>query len=320
MSKQTTKTIKHSIRLQGFDLENGKISFSFLAKLNEKLLRLSESTLLSLIEGNSTIKRGKQAEWLSKSLDFHLAGIKSGSTILEIDAPILEHTISSIQLPIFGDQSIEQISKNSALSLGMVAFEQALSGKLDSALLDKHLLKEMRSFGAFLQKKGSTIEFSTGKKTKPLKLRKESIEKIKAIEEQTPASIKTRVTGVLDMLKHSNNQLELIAGEKRIRAILSDKLKMNELAAYFGAELTVTGNAHFNPLGHVTSLEITSFKQVDHKEKYFKQVPRPLFEETDIKRIAEEQKYKGYHRDKVKKITGELDVEQSLEELLAALK
>lgn len=320
MIAKTAKTIKHTVRLQGFDLENGKISFSLLAKLNDRLIRLSESTLLSFVEGNSTIKRGKQAEWLSKSLDFQLSGIKEGSTILEIEAPILKDTISNMQAPMFGDHSIEEIAKNSALGLGVIAFNQALSGKLDSSLLDKQLLKEMREFGTFLSKKGSTIEFITGKNNKPLKLKKESIEKIKAIEEKTPASIKTKVTGVLDMLKQSNNQLELIAGEKRIRAILSDKLKTNELKDFFGSELTVTGIAHFNPLGQITSLEINGFKSADKKEKYFEQVPKPLFEETDLKRISEVQKYKGYSTDKVKKITGELEVEESLEELLAALK
>src|SRR5688572_229468 len=101
MAAKTAETIKHIIRLQGFDLEKGKISFSLLANLNQRLIRLSESTLLSFVEGNSTIKRGKQAEWLSKSLDFQLSGVKVGSTILEIEAPVLKETISSMQVPMF---------------------------------------------------------------------------------------------------------------------------------------------------------------------------------------------------------------------------
>lgn len=320
MAAKPVKTIKHIIRLQGFDLDNGKISFSLLRKLNERLIRLSESTLLSFVEGNSTIKPGKHAEWLSKSLDFQLSGIKQGSTVLEVEAPILKDTISNMQVPIFSDQSIEDVEKNSALGLGVVAFHQALSEKLDSSLLDKQLLKEMQEFGDLLKKKGSSIEFSVSRSSKPLRLKKESIDKIKSIEEKTPASIKTKVTGILDMLKHSNNQIELIAGEKRIRAILSDKLRMKELKDFFGAEVTVIGRAHFNPLGQVTALEITGFKKVNKKELYFDQLPKPLFEETNLKRIAETQKYRGYSSDKVKKAIDELEVEESLEDLLAALK
>ncbi len=321
MPAKTVKTIKHYIRLQGFDLEEGKISFSLMSKLSDHLIRLSESSLLSFVEGNSAIKRGKQASWLTKSLDFNLSGIKEGSTILEIEAPMLKDTLPSIQVPIFSDQPVEDIAKNSALGLGMLAFNQALGGKLDSSLLDKQLLREMRDFGKFLTKKGSCIEFSSGKKVKPLKLRKENIEKIKSIEEKTPASIKTKVIGVLDMLKHSNNQLELIIdGTKRIRAILTDKVKISELTSYFGSEITVTGVAHYNPMGQVITFEISGFSKSDKKGKYFQQLPKPLFELTDIKRIVEEQEYKGYHPDKVKRITEQLEVEDSLEDLLEIIK
>lgn len=320
MTAKSTKTIKHTVRLQGFDLENGKISFSLLTRLSERLIRLSESSLLSLVEGNSTIKRGKQAEWLSRSLDFQLSGITQGSTILEIEAPILKQTITNIQISMFSDHSIDDIAKTSALGLGVIAFNQALSGKLNSSLLDKHLLKEMRQFGTLLNKKGATIEIDARKKGKSIELRKESIEKIKSIEEKTPPSIKTKVTGVLDMLKHSNNQLELIVDEKRIRAILTDRLRINDLKEFLGTVVTVTGTAHYSPLGNITSLEIVGFKEVDKKEKYFEHLPHPLFQETDLKRIAETQKYQGYNAEKVKKISEVLKVEQSLEDLLAALK
>lgn len=321
MSTKTVKTIRHTIRLQGFDLENGKISFSLLAKLNEHLLRLAESTLRSFVNGNSTLKRGKQADWLTKSLDFNLSGLKSGSTILEVDAPILKETMGNMQVPMFGDQPIDDVTKTSALGLGLYAFDQAIQGDLNSSILDKHLLKEMRHFGKFLNKKGSSIEVSSGKKSKTIRLKKEVIEKIKTIEDKTPASIKTKVTGVLDVLKHSNNQLELIVDEtKRIRAVLSEQLAISELTPFFGKEVTVSGTANYNPSGEVISFEINGYKPVNKKEKYFSQLPKPLFEETDLKRIAKTQNYKGYSAEKVKKIVGHIQVEESLEDLLAALK
>jgi hypothetical protein len=321
MPAKTVKTIRHAIRLQGFDLENGKISFSLLAKLNEQLLRLAESTLRSFVDGNSTLKRGKQAEWLTQSLDFNLSGLKSGSTILEVEAPMLKETMGNMQVPMFGDMPMDEVTRTSALGLGLYAFDRAIQGDVNSFILDKHLLKEMRHFGKFLSKKGSSIEVSSGKKSKTIRLKKEVIEKIKTIEDKTPASIKTKVTGVLDVLKHSNNQLELIVDEtKRIRAVLSEQLAISELTHFFGKEVTVSGTANYNPSGEVISFEISGYKPVNKKEKYFNQLPKPLFEETDLKRIANEQNYKGYHTEKVKKITRQMEVEESLEDLLAALK
>ncbi len=321
MPAKTAKTIRHTIRLQGFDLENGKISFSLLAKLNEQLLRLAESTLRSFVDGNSTLKRGKQAEWLTQSLDFNLSGLKSGSTILEVEAPLLKETMGNMQVPMFGDLPMDEVTSTSALGLGLYAFDRAIQGDVNSFILDKHLLKEMRHFGKFLSKKGSSIEVSSGKKSKTIRLKKEVIEKIKTIEDKTPASIKTKVTGVLDVLKHSNNQLELIVDDsKRIRAVLSEQLAISELTHFFGKEVTVSGTANYNPSGDVISFEISGYKPVNKKEKYFSQLPKPLFEETDLKRIANEQNYKGYHTEKVKKITRQMEVEESLEDLLAALK
>lgn len=319
--KKTSKTVKHTVRLQGFDLENGKISFALLAELNAHLLRLSECTLRSLVSGNSTLKRGKAADWLKRSLDFQLTGIREGSTILDVDAPILKETLGNVQIPLFSDKPIDDLTKTSALGLGLYAFEHAINGDVNSPILDKHLLVEMQDFGKFLKKKGSSIELSSGRKSKPIKLRIEVIEKIKSIEEQTPSSIKTKVSGVLDVLKHSNNQLELIVDDtKRIRAILCDKLNIGELTSFFGKKLTVTGTANYNPSGAIISFEILSYKPVEVKEAYFNQLPKPLFEDTNLQRIIESQNYKGYKSDKVKKLVEQLEVEESLEELLAALK
>lgn len=314
-------TIRHTIRLQGFELEQGKITFALLAKLNEQLLRLSESTLRSFVHGNSALKRGKPAEWLTQSLNFSLSGLKAGSTILEIEAPPLKTTLNTVQVPVFADLPVETVTENSALGLAFYAFDRAIQGDEHSFILDKHLLKEMRQFGKFLSKKGSSIEVSSGKKSKPIKLRKEVIEKIKTIEEKTPASIKTKVMGVLDVLRHSNNQLELIVDDnKRIRAVLNERLAISELTPFFGKSVTVSGTANYNPSGEIISFEIIGYKPVHKNEKYFNQLPKPLFEETDLKRIVQEQNYKGYRAEKVKKIAGQLEVTESLEELLAAIK
>ncbi|MCE2996217.1 MAG: hypothetical protein LW863_11490, partial [Flammeovirgaceae bacterium] len=123
------------------------------------------------------------------------------------------------------------------------------------------------------------------------------------------------------MMKHSNHQLELLVdGTKRIRAILNDQLAVSDLTAFFGKELTVSGIANYNPSGDVISFEISGYKSANKKETYFNQLPVPLFEETDLKRIAQQQNYKGYQSDKVKNIAGKMEIEDSLEDLLAALK
>jgi hypothetical protein len=158
--------LKHIVTLSGFDIESGKIPFSMLDKLSKQFLRLSERTLLSYLEGSSQIKRGKTPEWLSKSLDFQLTGIKSGSTQLEIEAPLLQETLKNIQLPIFSDFSPEEIKQNSALGFSLYAYEQASNNNLESFILDKEILKEIIHFKDFLESEKSEITVSTPQQNK----------------------------------------------------------------------------------------------------------------------------------------------------------
>jgi len=51
--KSTDFMHKHRIKIKNFDLENGKISFSKLAELQETLTALAEGAVLNLIEGRS---------------------------------------------------------------------------------------------------------------------------------------------------------------------------------------------------------------------------------------------------------------------------
>ena len=55
---------KHRIILKNFDLENGKISFSKLSELQDKLTALAEGAVLNLIEGRSKPGRGQKPKWL----------------------------------------------------------------------------------------------------------------------------------------------------------------------------------------------------------------------------------------------------------------
>ncbi len=123
------------------------------------------------------------------------------------------------------------------------------------------------------------------------------------------------------MLRHKHNQLELIIDDnKRIRAFLDEQLIIEQLTEFFGKPITVTGIANYNPSGTITSFEISAYKAADTNEPWFTQLPKPIFEETNLQRIIETQNYKGYKPQKVKKLIEELKVEESLEELLAALK
>ena len=121
------RMIFHSIRLSDFGMDDGTIALSLLSKISDQLIRISESTLRLYVEGNSHLKRGKMPDWLQKSIEFKLTGITKGSTVLAIEAPVLSETLKSIQYPLFNELESKDYSRDTALSLAMLAYQKAIS-------------------------------------------------------------------------------------------------------------------------------------------------------------------------------------------------
>ncbi len=306
---------KHTLKLKGYQTENGKIPFSLLKCLGEQLTRLAESTLLSYIEGSSRVKRGKTPEWLSNSIDFNLTGIREGSTILDIEAPVLSESIGNIQLPVFQDFESAKLKEISALDLSFFAYEQALSNQEESFLLDKNLLKEIAKLNRVLESDEAEIVFESNN-TK-LEITKGTLSEIKILEEKTPPSIKAKITGKLDVLQHSKSQLELVTDGKKVRAKLSDRLNFDDVFKLFGDDVSISGIANFNPAGKITSFEIHAIKKAESEDEYFRNLPQPIFKDFDLKRDVEAKEYRGSN---LKKIIGKWPGNESTDELLELLK
>src|SRR5690606_37010169 len=138
-----------------------------------------------------------------------------GSTILDIEAPVLSESIGNIQLPVFQDFESAKLKEISALDLSFFAYEQALSNQEESFLLDKNLLKEIAKLNRVLESDEAEIVFESNN-TK-LEITKGTLSEIKILEEKTPPSIKAKITGKLDVLQHSKSQLELVTDGKKVR-------------------------------------------------------------------------------------------------------
>lgn len=306
---------KHTLKLKGYETENGKIPFSLLKGLSEQLTRLAESTLLSYIEGNSKVKRGKTPSWLMESIDFNLTGIREGSTILDIEAPILSESMGNQQIPIFQDFQVDELKKTSALDLSFFVYKQALGNHQDSNLLDKNLLKEIIKLNKILDSDKAEIIFTSN--NEKFEITKNTLSEIKILEEKTPSAIKAKITGKLDVLQHSKSQLEILIDGKKIRAKLSEKIQFDDVFQLFGQDVSVSGIANFNPAGKISSFEITAIKKAESEDDYFRSMPQPIFKEFNLKRIKTENEYQSTN---IENLIGKWPGDESTDELLEMLK
>lgn len=309
------KKHKHIIHLEGFEMKNGTIPFSVLMQIVENLTKVSAGTLRVLMDGYSQ-KRGKQPDWLEKSIDFDLSALKPGSTILEVHAPKLKDSITQAQLPLeFDNIKMDDVFKFSAVDLAMLAYEQAFSENGDVFLLDKPLLKNMQKFKGIFNNNEASFKIS-GYGNKRVIINKEGFKKIKKLESKTAPSIKSRLTGKFDLMKHSNGLLEIIIQNKKIRAFLSSTIDLHSIKDYFGEQVTLDGIAHFNPRGQISSFEVSKIRIAYASDKYFKRIPSPITEQLKLMDIAQSQLYQGT---KLNKVVGNWPGDDKIGDLLQLL-
>lgn len=314
---------KHRIILKNFDLDDGKISFSKLKELQEKLSALAEGAVLNLIQGHSKPCRGQKPKWLREVTDFQITGLNSGSTILDIEAPEISQVYQNKQFGIFDDSESETLLNESAFGLACYVYENAIRRPESFSLLDKYLLKKIIAFNKLLDNDKSEISLISNdqSKVKSITIQKESLNKIKITEQKTRESVKTAVTGILDVMRHKKEQMEIITSdEKRIRAFPGDNLKIKNLKTYFGENVKVTGLAHFKTDGNLKYIEILDIQTAEYEDRVAEELTLPIFEEIDLKKLAKEQEWQGFDVGKFKQTIKELNIEESTEELLELLK
>ncbi|TVR37242.1 MAG: hypothetical protein EA390_00195 [Balneolaceae bacterium] len=314
---------KHRIILKNFDLEDGRISFSKLQELQEKLTALAEGAVLNLVEGRSKPGRGQRPKWLKKVTDFQITGLSAGSTILDIEAPEIAKVYQSKQFGIFDDPEAETLLQESAFGLASYVYEKAITQPESSGLLDKYLLQKITDFNKILDTNKSEIEFiSTGQnKVKSVTIQKKTLAKVSITEQKTRDSVKTSVSGTIDVLRNRKEQLEILTDEGKIyRAYPGNNLNIKKLKTFFGEKVRVTGLAHFKTDGNLKYFEILDIQSAGAEDRVAEELTLPIFEDIDLKRLAKEQEWQGFNERKFKQEINDLNIEESLEEMLELLK
>lgn len=300
-------------------MKEGKIPLSLLGYFIDQLKKIAEGTLRLYVEGNSISKKGRLPDWLNASLNFELTGLKKGSTILQIDAPLLKETLKQIQVPLFYDVEAKEVMENTAFSLAMLAYEKAFEDSRSTFLLDKNLLKEMTNFNKVLINNDCKINFGTKNSDKIVTLDKQSFSKIKQLEETTPQSTKMRISGKLDEMKHSNAQLKIITEKGLIKAILSHDLTFENIKPLFGELVSVIGEVNFNPANQITSITVQHIEKAKEGDNYFTKIGTVIKEKTDIKQLISEQNYTGFDKNQFLQLADELQIDESVDDLIKML-
>ena len=193
----------------------------------------------------------------------------------------------------------------------------AVDGRSDSDLFDQPLLSTFRRFDRILAAGFSSFEFANWKRDRArVVVVVESMMAVDRLIRSTPEPQRTRVSGTLDTIRHSDRMFTLLVeGGQAVQGI-AEGVAAEQLAGLFGESVVVSGTAVFRPSSGLLRIEAEAIDAAGSDAAVWARVPAPLFRVMDAANLREPQG----PRSGVNAIIGRWPGEESDEEIAAALR
>ncbi|HVN79704.1 MAG TPA: hypothetical protein VMW38_11955, partial [Terriglobia bacterium] len=148
--------MRYQLKIKGLPSREGTISVRSLMTVLSKLVDCAERGLRLAVEGES-LKRGRLPEWLDRAVDFTVTGMATGSTVLNLEAPILGQTIPEqlIQPDLW---FLTPSQEDTAVSLVTRSVRDTTNENLESEYYDTGVLSSLQSFRTFIKTEAEQIE------------------------------------------------------------------------------------------------------------------------------------------------------------------
>jgi hypothetical protein len=307
-------TKRHTVRLTGKRARGARIAGSVLGELTHLLVEATRGALRLRVEGRSAAP-GTPPAWLVAAADFEVVGIEAGSTLLIIEAPTLAEAAPALfrQHELFEPVDVD----DSAFGVMENTLVAATDGRSDSDLFDQPLLSTFRRFDRLLHSGFSSIELTNGGRgARSVTVDGESLTAIDRLIRITPPPQRTRVSGTLDMIRHSDRMFTLLMEDGKAVKGIADGIAAEQLAGLFGQSVVVAGTAVFRPSGAVLRIEADAIQPADADAAVWARVPAPLFHVMDAATLRQQQGI----RSGVNAIIGRWPGEETDEEISTALR
>lgn len=311
------KTVKYKVSLKGLPTPSGSISFCALRKTIEVIHDGAERALRLSLEGASK-KTGPVPNWLSRSTDFILTGIGSGSTTLVFEAPLLgEVAAAQIHQPDLWN--LVPAPEDTALTILSKSVTDAMQHKLDSDRYDGGVLETLLEFRHLLDKDGVRVQLSAARRRKEnFCLDPKSFRAFEKLKSETPEPQTVIVTGFFNMIQHSDRQFELtLESGQTVRGKLEEKMiPVEQMRNLWGKKVTIKGVLYFNASKKPRLLEAHTISTAVKEDQVFETIPLPIPSTDLVQHIAEQ----SSRRNVVSEIWGEWPGDETTEEILNALR
>ena len=306
-------TLKYKVKLEGLDSPSGTISARALFELLNQLTSAAERSLRLAIEGQS-IKTGPSPKWLEKATDFTFTGIQTGSTVLEIEAPVLSDSIPELamQQDIWGKAPGPQDTAISLISRSVLDMAEE---NLESDYYDYGVLASLLELKPFIIGHAPRISvYCDERKFENFKIDMPVIEKVEKIKKRIPEPRAFMLAGYLEQVAYSSKKFQIhLPDGQIIQGKVNDEfINMEDLRQLWGKKVTAKGIINFKPSGKIRILLAQMLKEMEAGEEIFETAP---FIQTQFEFVKQSQS-EATRRDWLKEIWGKWPDDESIEEIM----
>jgi hypothetical protein len=230
------------------------------------------------LEGSSS-SVGAPPSWLRKAADVRVTGFseRGGATILNLEAPMLGEAAEEV----YAQDTLWETKpapNETAINVLAHVLEHVRDANDESALFDRTLLGRVARLRHLLSGVVTAIRLPAAADDQRLSavVNEQVVESAMRLSDRTPPPTQIRLTGVLDMIRHSTRSFGLLLEDgAEVRGVLEAQEQMGDLTRFLGAKLLVLGRAVYRPSGKLLRIDAHSFHSGDGQPQLFGKVPPP---------------------------------------------
>ena len=267
-------THRYQLRISGLAEDEGRIKAATLQRVLDALLATAERTTRLLATGSGSA-RGARPGWLGAAVDIEVTGLKSGSTVIEMEAPRLGET----PFEAFAQPDVrmtQSLLDGTALDLVARAINETQTEDPAGDYFDGSVLEAILRFRKAARNTESRYELiSHGNAHERFTLDDRACTHIEARLTEIQAPRPFVVSGRLDKIEHGTGSFRLLVNGKSnlLGRLNSESLSPETLRPLWGKHTTIEGMVHFKANGQPRLIEARRIGDRVEGDEIFEEMP-----------------------------------------------
>ncbi len=236
---------------------------------------LVAGSLRMAIEGSS-VAQGRPPAWLERASDIRFVGYDHAG----------DDTLIALQLPAIGESAEELYRqrelwdtrpdpRDTAFEVFRHVVDEVTAENGESSFYDRQLLTRLSRMRRVFVREINTIYLAEpSEATRPTAVNRSVAETASRLGTITPPSRQVRVSGVLDMIRHSTRSFTLrIRSGEEVHGVMESTESVGVLREFFGKEVLVLGRAVYRPSGRLLRIDAAGLEDGSGVSSLFSKVP-----------------------------------------------